>query len=128
MSMQIARWAALLFLLLGLLAGGQPAAAPKGKPGSISGTVLGFDGSPVADARVTLETATARNPHTRLTDETGHFHFREIPAGLYDLRAYGHGFWSEWHHNVLVRSGKEIEVDLRLVRKRPPSRTRTGQD
>jgi hypothetical protein len=115
----ILKQAAVLAFFLLLLHGGRPAAAPKDHNGSISGTVLGFDGSPVADARVTLESAQARNPQTRVTDEHGHFHFKEIYPGLYDLRAYGHGFWSEWHHNVLVRKDKEITVDLRLMRKKP---------
>jgi hypothetical protein len=114
----IAKQAAVLAFLLVLSHGGQLAAAPKDHNGSISGTVLGFDGSPVADARVTLESAQARNPQTLLTDEHGHYHFKEIYPGLYDLRAYGHGFWSEWHHNVLVRKDRGSTVDLRLLRKK----------
>ncbi len=109
-----------------LWTGGPPAAAPKEHDGSISGTVLGFDGSPVADARVTLESAQARGPQTRVTDAHGHFHFKEIYPGLYDLRAYGHGFWSEWHHNVLVRKDKGITVDLRLIRKKPSPKPKTA--
>lgn len=113
---------AFLSLLLVLANIGGPAAAPRVHDGSISGTVLGFDGSPVADARVTLESAQARNPQTRMTDEHGHFQFKQIYPGLYDLRAYGHGFWSEWHHNVLVRKDREIAVDLRLLRKKTSPR------
>jgi protocatechuate 3,4-dioxygenase beta subunit len=110
-----------VFLVLGH--SGQFAAAPaKDHNGSISGTVHGFDGSPVADARVTLESAQARSPQTSTTDEHGHFHFKEIYPGLYDLRAYGHGFWSEWHHNVLVRKDAATNVELRLIRKKPAAK------
>ena len=120
---------AVLVLLLIFWNAGQPFAAPKvvkEHDGSISGTVLGFDGSPVADARVTLESAQARNPHTSMTDEHGRFHFKEIYPGLYDLRAYGHGFWSEWHHNVLVRKDRGITVNLRLVRKKSSSKPKAS--
>ncbi|MGH9704447.1 MAG: carboxypeptidase-like regulatory domain-containing protein [Candidatus Acidiferrales bacterium] len=113
----IVRRIAFLSLLFVLTTIGGPAAAPKEHDGSISGRVLGFDGSPVSDARVTLESAQARSPRTQITDEDGQFHFKKIYPGLYDLRAYGHGFWSEWHHNVLVRKDRQITVDLRLLRK-----------
>ena len=119
----IAKQAAVLAFFLLPLNGGQMAAAPaKDHNGSISGTVRGFDGSPVADARVTLESAQARSPQTSVTDEHGHFRFKEIYPGLYDLRAYGHGFWSEWHHNVLVRKNAETNVELRLIRKKPAAK------
>ena len=105
-----------------VLSAGSAAAA---QTGTISGTVIGLDGKIVPGARVTMQTATGRHPQTRITDAEGHFHFRELLKGLYDLRASAQGFSSSWHHNVLLQVGKEIDVELRLEPKKPlETRTR----
>jgi hypothetical protein len=96
----------ILFLVAGV--------AARTRTGTLSGVVVGLDGKTVPGARVTLQTSTGRGPQTRISDKDGHFHFRELPQGLYDLRAYAQGVSSKWHHNILVRAGKDAEVQLRL--------------
>jgi Carboxypeptidase regulatory-like domain len=84
------------------------------RTGTLSGVVVSLDGKTVSGARVTLQASTGRGPQTRISDKNGHFHFRELPQGLYDLRAYARGVSSKWHHNILVRAGEDVEVQLRL--------------
>lgn len=96
------------------------AAAPA--RGSLTGTVLGPDGKAVAGARVFLQMSDARTPRTTLTDAAGHYSFRSLRSGLYELRAQAGGHWSDWKHNIVVRSGRETSVTLRLLLSRPPVR------
>ena len=109
---------ALLLISLTVFVATFAAATPRPKEGAITGTVLGPDGKAVSGARVMLQTSSGRGPQTRLTDEDGHYHFKEMPPGLYDLKAGANGMSSEWHHNVLLRAGKEIQVDLLLRQKK----------
>jgi protocatechuate 3,4-dioxygenase beta subunit len=108
-----------LFLSVFSLLVASAAAAPRPHSGIITGTVLGPDGKAVAGARVALQSSAGRHPQTRLTDAEGHFHFRELSTGLYDMRAYANGLWSVWHHNILLRANTEIDVDLVLKPKKP---------
>ncbi len=96
------------------------AAPERLPPGSLSGTVLGPTGKPVAGARVFLQVSDGSHPHSTKTDAGGHFQFSSIRQGNYDLRAQAHGHWSDWEHNLLVRSGRETSVTLRLLLKQPP--------
>ncbi len=105
------------WLLPGASAG---SAAPPS--GSLTGTVLGPDGKAVAGARVFLQMSDARTPRTTLTDAAGHYSFRSLRSGLYELRAQAGGHWSDWKHNIVVRSGRETSVTLRLLLSRPPVR------
>jgi len=97
-----------------------PAAQRSSARGSLAGQVLGPDGKAVAGARVLQQGADGRNPHTTQSDSQGHFRFPVVRPGLYDLRAQASGQWSPWEHNVLVRSGRQTEVTLRLLLKHPP--------
>ncbi|MFY9583217.1 MAG: carboxypeptidase regulatory-like domain-containing protein [Candidatus Acidiferrales bacterium] len=97
-----------------------PAAQRSSARGSLAGQVLGPDGKAVQGARILLQSADGRNPHTKLSDSQGRFRFPVVRAGLYDLRAQASGQWSPWEHNVLVRSGRQTEVTLRLLLKHPP--------
>ncbi len=87
------------------LRSGTAGAAPPPRPsGSLTGIVLSAGGQ-VADGS---------HPHTTQSDAKGHFRFPALRQGNYDLRAQAQGQWSEWEHNVLVRSGRETRVTLRL--------------
>ncbi len=97
-------------------------AAPRSSArGSLAGRVLDPDGKAVPGARVLLQGADGRNPHTTQSDSQGRFRFPVVRPGLYDLRAQASGQWSDWEHNVLVRSGHQTDVTLRLLLKHPPA-------
>ncbi len=113
----LALLAAIVFLLPLWLA----SAAATRLTGTLSGTVFGPSGKPVAGARVFRQVSDGSHPHTTKTDAHGHFRFGGLRQGNYDIRAQAHGHWSDWEHNVLVRSGRETRVNLRLLLKQPPA-------
>ncbi len=93
--------------------------------GTLAGTVVGPSGSPVPDARVTVQDASGEHPHAVATNSQGRFFFPLLKPGLYDARAYSNGVWSQWTHNVPVRRGKQAEVKLQLPRKTAPAKKTT---
>ena len=96
-------------------------AVANSKPGSMDGTVLNAKGAPVAGAQILWQVADGETPHLLHSDVHGKFHLERLRPGFYDLRASANGTWSEWEHNVLVRSGKVASVTLRLTRPKAPS-------
>lgn len=85
--------------------------------GTLAGTVVGANGKPVAGSRVTLQDAGASHPDVTLTNAQGRFFFAELRHGYYDVRAYAGGAWSEWKHNIEVKTGKQTDVRLQVVAK-----------
>jgi hypothetical protein len=110
----------LLVLLPVLLAFASSATRESGDEygmGTLAGTVIGANGRPVAGSRVTLQDAGASHPDVTLTNAQGRFFFAELHHGYYDVRAYAGGAWSEWKHNIEVKTGKQTEVRLQVVAK-----------
>jgi Carboxypeptidase regulatory-like domain len=87
--------------------------------GTLGGQVLGTDGKAAVGARVTLQPSDGRRAHTTETNDEGHFWFPSLPRGLYDVRAFHDGRWSDWRRNVWVERGKQSNVTLRLRPKKP---------
>jgi Carboxypeptidase regulatory-like domain len=87
--------------------------------GTIGGKVLGTNGKAVDGARVTLQPSDGRRAQTTETNEDGHFWFPSLARGLYDVRAFAGGKWSDWRRNVWVERGKQSNVTLRLRPKKP---------
>lgn len=100
-------------LALVLLAGAGLAVARHGL-GTLAGTVVDTKGRAVAGARVTVEMADGEHPHATATDSKGRFYFASYSAGLYNLRAYHKGEWSDWLNNITIKTGKVTDVTLRL--------------
>jgi hypothetical protein len=110
----------LLVLLPALLAFASSAMHESGDEygmGTLAGTVIGTNGKPVAGSRVTLQDAGASHPDMTLTNAQGRFFFADLHHGYYDVRAYAGGAWSEWKHNIEVKTGKQTEVRLQVVAK-----------
>lgn len=89
-------------------------AAARASVGNVAGTVVSANGSPIAGAGVTIETAEGSHPHFTKCDLHGHFVFSHYSRGQYNLRAYAGGRWSEWIRNVAVKPGRVTLVQLRL--------------
>jgi len=102
------------FVLLIAALGFAATAGAKGPTGNIVGTVLDSKGNPVADATVTMQSSDGKHPYATHTDSTGHFSFTRYETGLYDLRAYSKGMFSDWAKHIWVRSKKTAEVTLRM--------------
>ena len=105
--------------LILLLLFAAPVAVPRVRTGTLTGTLFGPDGAALAGARVTVQQADGRHPHAKLTDAHGRFVFQRLSVGPYDVRAFSNGVWSEWQHHVIVRTGKQTKIELRL-----PAQTR----
>ena len=83
--------------------------------GTIEGTVIDFEGQPVAGASVTIQTSEGQHPHATHTDAGGRFQFTRFETGQYDLRAYFKGNYSDWAKRVPLRSSKPTEITLRIT-------------
>ena len=94
---------------------------PRGL-GTLAGTVVGPNGSPLPGARVTVQDASGVHPHAVETNDQGRFFFPLLKPGLYDARAYSSGVWSEWEHNINVHKGKQTEVKLKIPKRKASSK------
>lgn len=104
----------ILFLLLAAVVAIPGIAGGGWGQGTLAGTVLDSHGAPVAGARVTSQNADGVHPRATLTNAQGRFFFPKLWHGLYDARAYHHGVWSDWKHNINVYTGRQTEVTLVL--------------
>src|SRR5688572_17854575 len=77
--------------------------------GSIAGTVRDSLGAPLGAARVTAAGVATS------TDDGGRFTLRQVPAGVYVLRAQRIGHRATTVAAVTVRDGEETRVDVVLV-------------
>jgi hypothetical protein len=93
---------------------------PAPASGSLTGLVVDARDLPVSSAVVSWQAADGTRPHAVHTDRAGHFRLAPLRPGLYEFRAQANGKFSEWEHNVLVRSGAESAVTLHMVRTTAP--------
>jgi len=91
------------------------AQAPKKTGATITGTVLGADGKPVANAGVTCETSSGLRPRAVHTDAKGKFFLTGLKQDSYDLRAAWNGAYSDWDRNIPLRSNQTKDVTLILL-------------
>ncbi len=103
-----------VYLLLAVAALACVAAADIKGLGTLAGTVVSATGRPVPDARVTSQGADGTMPQSTTTNAQGRFFFPELKNGYYDVRAYHNGAWTEWKHNIEVKTGKQTDVKLQL--------------
>ncbi len=91
------------------------AQTPKKTGATITGTVLGSDGKPVANAGVTCETSSGLRPRAVHTDAKGKFFITGLKQDSYDLRAARNGAYSDWDRNIPLRSSQTKDVTLILL-------------
>ena len=101
------------FAMFFVITGGY--AAPQGKRATLSGVVLGPGGKPVANAVVTYQSGGGDTPHVVRTDAQGRFSIPQLRRDNYDLRASAPGMFSNWEKNVMLHSGEQKSVTLRLT-------------
>jgi hypothetical protein len=94
--------------------------AKKGET-SLTGTVLGSDGKPIANAAVSCESSGGMSPHAVHTDSKGRFVITGLRQDSYDLKASADGANSDWHRNIPLRKGQSKDVTLRLISDSAPS-------
>ncbi|MHB8617276.1 MAG: carboxypeptidase-like regulatory domain-containing protein [Candidatus Acidiferrales bacterium] len=84
----------------------------------IGGTISAPNGRPAAGVQVMIERSDGSLPLATRTDPHGHFLFKFVPPGLYDIRASDATAASVWKHNLIVHSRKETVVNLHLERRK----------
>jgi len=109
----------LLSVALFLVGGAWVAAWPAAN--MLHGRVVNGEDAPVPTALVLIQSADGTSPHAFRADAHGRFSRAVSAKGLYDVRAEAGGMWSEWQHNVSVRSSIRSAIILKLVRTAPPA-------
>jgi len=110
------RWTCLLLGLLGLaIQFAAPSHAQYPKKGTITGTIIGTDGKPVAHAAVSCQSSGGITPHAVHTDAKGKFVITGLKQDSYDLRASANGANSDWARNIPIKWGQTKDVTLRLL-------------
>lgn len=89
----------------------------------IGGTISAPNGKPAANVQVMVERSDGSLPLATHTDSHGHFLFKFVPPGLYDIRASDATAASVWKHNLIVHSRKETVVNLQLERTKHPRKS-----
>ena len=103
-----------VWLIVGTALAGSPSAgwAQQGQPATITGVVTDqLNSSPVPGARVILGSTN----RTALTNASGHYTLRAVPAGSYELRVVAVGFGSVTRV-VQLQAGGSASADFTLSR------------
>jgi uncharacterized membrane protein len=93
---------------------GLQAQTPKKGKATLTGTVLGDNGKPVAHAAVSCQSSAGISPKVVYTDAQGRFKFTGLREDNYDLRASAKGIYSDWEKNILVKKGQTKEITISL--------------
>src|SRR5215472_3192976 len=96
----------------------QGQSGPVEAAGSVLGAVEAVDGTPVADARVTLTATTALQQQTLSSDVNGNFAFTQVPPGTYFVAVQAKGFlpYTSASFTVAARQAVEVpKIELSIV-------------
>lgn len=86
----------------------------SGRTGTVSGVVVDRNGRPAPGADVMIERSDGSAPVATRTNASGRFRFKFVLSGFYDIRASRGATATVWRHNLMVRTGKETTLELRL--------------
>jgi len=96
-----------------------PRPAPPGmslaeNTGAIAGTVVDPTGAVIVNAEVEATLEGTEQKHSATTDSAGRFELKDLPPGVYDIRAYSRGFKALEVRAVLVQATNVTEVSFEL--------------
>ena len=86
----------------------------------VSGTVVGNDGSPIAQALVTLSSGSASRRTQTTTTSAGTFAFNLLQSGSYELRVEALGYRPLVARPLTLRAGDDRALTLTLTAEPPP--------
>ena len=89
-------------------------ALPQGNTGRILGTVTDQSGGAIADATVTITDVQRGTSRTITTDSSGEYVAPGLLPGTYTVRGEAKGFKVFDRRNLLLETGKDIQVDIVL--------------
>ena len=87
---------------------------PQGNTGRILGTVTDQTGGAIAHATVTITDVQRGTSRTLTTDSSGEYVAPGLLPGTYTVRGEAKGFKVFDRHNLLLETGKDIQVDIVL--------------
>lgn len=82
--------------------------------GGVQGTVKDPSGAVVSQARVVLAGTTLVGDKTANTDQSGYYHFSNLPPGTYSMTVTAHGFSELKREGLVIEVGHLPSVDLTL--------------
>ena len=100
------------FVMLLILLGGS--ALGQETTGGLQGTVKDPSGAVVSQARVTLTGTSLVGDKTANTDQSGSYHFANLPPGAYTLTVSAKGFNTLRREGLVIEVGHLPSVDLTL--------------
>jgi uncharacterized protein YfaS (alpha-2-macroglobulin family) len=86
----------------------------SGARGAIAGVVLDPQGAAILGAVVKATRSMSGEVFEAMTNENGQYLFRNLPAGIYEVRVDSQGFKSAVVTAIVVRSSELVEVNLTL--------------
>jgi hypothetical protein len=89
-------------------------AMPQGNTGRILGTVTDQSGGAIADATLTITDVQRGTSRTLTTDSSGEYVAPGLLPGTYTVRSEAKGFKVFERRNVLLETGKDLQVDIVL--------------
>ena len=87
---------------------------PPGQAGAITGTVTDALGAVVPNVTVTARSKTTNAEYTARTNDTGNYHLRGLPPGVYDVVVDAQGFKRYMVADVPLAAGKTTVIDARV--------------
>lgn len=88
----------------------------------IEGSVETQSGKPAPHAVVFLQPADGEAPHGTKTDDHGHFIFKHLKQGIYELRAESPLLTSDWERDINVKPAAKVSVTLHLKTPKPATK------
>ena len=92
----------------------RPQVSLSGSTGAITGTITDPMGAVVRGATVTAKAQNTDQVFEGTTDENGKFFIRNIPSGVYEIRASSPGFKDSVISHVIIRSSELVKLELSL--------------
>jgi len=89
-------------------------ALPQGNTGRILGTVTDQSGGAIADATVTIMDVARGTSSVLTTDSSGEYVGINLLPGTYKVRVEAKGFKIFERQNLLLETGKDLQVDITL--------------
>ena len=89
-------------------------AFPQGNAGRILGTVTDQSGGAIADATVTIMDVARGTSSVLTTDSSGEYVGINLLPGTYKVRVEAKGFKIFERQNLLLETGKDLQVDITL--------------
>ncbi|MEM8962747.1 MAG: carboxypeptidase-like regulatory domain-containing protein [Acidobacteriota bacterium] len=100
--------------------------ALEAKPAAVSGQVVAAPATPLDEAKVYAYEVGSQELAKVATDDDGHFHFAQLPAGLYKVIAFKQGFAPAIEMLLRRRADERQKLELVLVEETADERDAEG--